>query len=853
MSKLFVRMLALVSTVLLAWGALTLGTERQNVSLSVGDRATREYRAQRTRDVVDQVSTEALQEEAAAAVTTVTRREPENESQVFDDIEELVIAVREGVPGPEPLEPVPTVPEPEPSTTTTTVPTTTTSVSDSTDTTEGTTTTTEPPVEMTSVEAFLFIDVDEDGVFDPEASEDAWRADFGVPNLRLVVTGPDGVSVAGETGRDGIATFSVPRGTVEAVVDRGDPSYPTQFVTSAGALLQVVECGGETCSLEGVGFAPNDRPLEEQVIDLSERFPLIPESSLVTLATLATQDLVREVADEPLAVDTILFETNKELSELFADGVTSQNVNDVKGRVQSDPPFFNIDGRRNDDAREVVADLIAAFLVPNRVPDEEATNQAREEARADIDPVEVAYFAGDLIAAPGDRLTQLDIDAIRETGAVTGETPREYALLAVITVLVAVLSFYLARFRPQFWANPRMVVLWALLIVLAAGAVRLGVEFEDRATWFVIPAVGFGYLAAVLFDNRMGTLMALALAILAAVGTRDPGVAVYTMLATLTPIGFVSRISSRRAFRNAVIISSAAVAAIAATVAWFFYTNVDESPWAEVGVSTAWAFGVSLLASLVALAAMPFFESMFDITTTLRLLELTDRNHEALQVLQEKAFGTFNHSLMVGTLADTGAKAIGANNLLARAAAYYHDIGKTEDPLYFIENQFGVPNPHDELPPEQSAAIIRKHVTDGVALARRYRIPSEVAEGIVSHHGDAIMRYFYEKARQAYGDENVDPNDYRHAGHKPESREMAIVMMADTVEGACRAVFGDEEPSPEAISKVVTRVLDEKVSDGQLSDSELTMGELTRVKNAFIEALVGHYHQRIPYPNFPGA
>ncbi|MEX1271834.1 MAG: HDIG domain-containing metalloprotein, partial [Acidimicrobiia bacterium] len=229
-----------------------------------------------------------------------------------------------------------------------------------------------------------------------------------------------------------------------------------------------------------------------------------------------------------------------------------------------------------------------------------------------------------------------------------------------------------------------------------------------------------------------------------------------------------------------------------------------------------------------------------------------DRNHEGLQLLQEKAFGSFNHSLMVGTLADAAARSIDANNLLARAAAYYHDLGKTENPLYFIENQFGISNPHDDLEPEESAAIIRRHVTDGMALAKRHKIPSEVAEGIVTHHGDGIMRYFYDKAITAQGEENVDPDQFRHAGHKPRSKEMAILMMADAVEGACRAVFEREEPSTEAIEKVVTRVIDEKAGDGQLQDCDLTMGELTRVKKAFIEALAGHYHRRIQYPNFPG-
>jgi hypothetical protein len=330
---------------------------------------------------------------------------------------------------------------------------------------------------------------------------------------------------------------------------------------------------------------------------------------------------------------------------------------------------------------------------------------------------------------------------------------------------------------------------------------------------------------------------------------------VFATLATLAPIGFVSRVSSRRAFRNSVLTSSLAVGVIAAVVAWLFIAPADalfEDVLETIGISVAWAIGAAVIGSLVALAAMPFFESIFDITTTLRLLDVIDRNHEGLQLLQEKAFGSFNHSLMVGTLADAAARAIDANNLLARAAAYYHDLGKTEDPLYFIENQFGISNPHDELEPEESAAIIRRHVTDGMVLAKKYKIPSEVAEGISSHHGDGIMRFFYNKAITQRGEDNVNPDDFRHAGHKPRSKEMAIVMIADSVEGACRAVFEREEPSTEAIDKVVTRVIDEKVTDGQLADSDLTLGELSRVKRAFIEALAGHYHRRIQYPNFPG-
>ncbi|MGH8928020.1 MAG: HDIG domain-containing metalloprotein, partial [Acidimicrobiia bacterium] len=377
------------------------------------------------------------------------------------------------------------------------------------------------------------------------------------------------------------------------------------------------------------------------------------------------------------------------------------------------------------------------------------------------------------------------------------------------------------------------------------------------AAWYVLPGVVFGLMAAVLFDSRIAAVMALVIAVLAATGTRDPGVATYGLLSAMVPVGFVSSLSSRGSYRKAVLASAAAAAGIAAAVSWFFHINPDQESWmtvaASIGEAAALALGVSLLTALLGLAALQFFEAAFDITTSLRLLELTDRNHEALVLIQEKAFGTFNHSLMVGTLADAAARAVGANPLLARAAAYYHDLGKTQNPTYFIENQFGAQNPHDDLEPRQSVEMIRRHVTDGVDLARKYKIPTQVAEGIVTHHGDGIMRFFFEKARRIHGDEGLDPNDFRHVGHKPRTAEMAIVMLADSLEAACRAVFQDEEPTAEAIEKVVSRVVDEKVNDGQLSESALTLGQLTRARRAFLEALVGHYHQRIAYPNFPGS
>ena len=517
---------------------------------------------------------------------------------------------------------------------------------------------------------------------------------------------------------------------------------------------------------------------------------------------------------------------------------------------------------RHPAAGEAASDIAASFLRPNSLLDTGATERLRQDARDAQEAVTVSYRSGQPIVGEGEPLSMIIIDAIDQTGAATGRPVREAGVLVVLGAVMAVLALYISRYRADLWDRIHLSLsLLGLLTVLAAGAVRfvtfVGEVFGYEVGVYVLPAVAFGYFAAVLLDNRTGLLMAVIVAVVAAVGTRDPGATIYALLATLAPVGFVSAASSRRAFRNSVAISAAALSVIAAATAWIFHTSLTQSPVGTMLQAAVLAFASSLIAALVALAAMAFFESVFDVTTTLRLLDLTDRNHAALQLLQEKAFGTFNHSLMVGTLAGAAATAIGANNLLARAAAYYHDLGKTENPSFFIENQFGA-NPHDQMGPEESAEVIRRHVTDGMKLAARHRIPSSVAAGIITHHGNGVMRFFYDKAIGLYGEENVNVDDYRHVGEKPRSKEMAILMLADGVEGACRAAFqstsgqgAPSEPTLQAIAAVTDGIIREKMSDLQLNESSLTFADLQSIRNAFIDAMSGHYHQRIQYPNFP--
>ena len=716
---------------------------------------------------------------------------------------------------------------------------------------EGSATTTVPePAVLTGL---VFIDTDGDGEFLPDA--EVARPDRGLEGVTIQIP------VGGEmetvvTGSDGVWSIEVPAGQVAFGIDAGDAQIPRGFFVGSDNLNQLVDCDpGSECEASPIAFEVNLRPIDEMTEQITATHP-VEEETVMVLAATASDDVIRSALDEPLHLDPGIRQAAlEEINELFGLRVTPEDLADVRANQRSNPPlvfYSDTDPPAQDEqASDAAGEVVATFLQANWLEDPVQTEAARQAAAEDVEPIIVPYTAGQIIVSQGSALTQLDMDAINETGAISPASQAQGGLLAMVAVLVAMLGLYLARFRAEFWARPRMMALLGILIVLAAAAVRATVAIEPSTSWYVLPAVAFGFMTAILFDARIAVLMALAVGVLAAVGTGNAGITVYATLATLAPIPFVSSVSTRGAFRNAVVLSSLTAAGVAAATSWFFHVGPNDVALEVIGLSVAWAFGVSAMASLIGLAGLQFFESAFDITTTLSLLDLTDRNHEGLQLLQEKAFGTFNHSLMVGTLADAAARAIGANALLARAMAYYHDLGKTENPTYFIENQFGIPNPHDLLTPEESADMIRRHVTDGVALARQFKIPSEVAAGIVSHHGDGIMRFFYEKARSQSGD-NVNPNDFRHVGYKPRTAESAIVMLADSLEAASRAVFQVEEPNPEAIQKVVDRVIDEKLDDGQLQDSPLTQFEMTQVRRAFFESLVGHYHQRIAYPNFPG-
>ncbi|MCO6501730.1 MAG: HDIG domain-containing protein [Acidimicrobiales bacterium] len=821
-----IRLAIFLAVVVAIWSVLIYRIGPDTPQLEVGQLAPMTFVAEQSATVPDTVATEAAEKAARESVEPIKERNAETEGAVRDRISEIFAMADEIVIAPTPPASAYSMPEmPVPA--------------------EGE----EIPAGPFTITGRVYLDADGNGVFDPEAQSD-W-IDQGASSFAVTVRTAD-ESVVARTAADGTFTAQVtsPYGLVS--VERNDPALPRGWAVVPETFAHAFSCTEQTCAVDDIAVAPNLAPTEEARDALLAQFSVVLDQTADYLVSTASNDVLRSALGQPPRLPTVLQQAIGRAYQEFSTGIELDGLQAAQTSVRNSPPPV-IHGTQQDQAgSEAAADIVASFLLPNILTDQAATEQAKEAAAAAVDDITVSFVAGEPIVTEGTRLTQLHIDAIAATASSLTLERATAGILGVVAVTVAAIGMYLARFRKEIWSRPRMVALLGIVLLLAAIAVRATVGFAEGPRMYVLPAVAFGFITAVLFDQRIGILMALGVGVLTALGTNDAGLSVYAALAAVVPIPFVSAVSSRGAFRNAVVMSSGAAAVVALATASAFHVGTNDTWYEVVGEAAAWAFGASVIAALVGLAALQFFESAFDVTTTLRLLDLTDRNHQALQLLQEEAFGTFNHSLMVGTLADAAARSIGANPLLARAMAYYHDLGKVENPTYFIENQFGMQNPHDFLEPKESAEIIRSHVTAGVALARRFKIPSEVTQGIVCHHGDGVMRYFYEKARSEDGD-HVNIDDFRHVGHKPRTAETAILMLADSLEAACRAVFQNEEPTPEAIEKVVNRIVEEKVEDGQLSESPLTLGELTQIRRAFLDSLVGHYHQRIAYPNFPGS
>jgi putative nucleotidyltransferase with HDIG domain len=506
-----------------------------------------------------------------------------------------------------------------------------------------------------------------------------------------------------------------------------------------------------------------------------------------------------------------------------------------------------------DSGERIIAPLLEVYLRPNVVVDLAATATARELAAASVAEVSQVWLTGQFIVREGEIVGPLQARAIE--GLDVGRVPVWRTLVlgaAAGLLLVGVGGVYLSRMQPFVWRSPKK--LWLLVILLVAfGAIVTGIDLlvdSTGSTWaFVVPVGALAMLIAMLIHPVVGLASMLpAVVTVLLVDADSPGVALFAAAAVLVSVPLTRGIASRADLKRAVLRAGVSYPILAVTIVLVF------GPRDEVAVAALAGAINGLVTALIVQGALPALESLFRLPTVTALLDLADRNHPLLRELEHEALGSYNHSVMVASLVERACRAIGADPLLGSVAALYHDIGKVRQPHFFIENQQGIANPHDGLEPEVSALIIMNHVVDGVELATSYRLPPEVVACIGSHHGTMLVKFFYEEAvERAGGDRGaVDEQAFRYQGHRPRSREAAVLLLADSCEATTRAMAMSRGNLPrEDIESTVDRLLDERMVDGQFDDAEITLRELRVVRDTIVDSLVGIYHPRIAYPS-PG-
>ncbi len=412
---------------------------------------------------------------------------------------------------------------------------------------------------------------------------------------------------------------------------------------------------------------------------------------------------------------------------------------------------------------------------------------------------------------------------------------------ALLNLLIVGIFFsFIYFFRTEVYDRTRWVILVAILIAVYVA----GSAVVVRSGWPVeaLPIVFSALAVAVLWDGRMALVLAMTLAVLSSVQSGLQGLAV--LVPTFVggaAAGMSVRVVRRRA-QTWVFIALIFAAYSAAILSLALLVGAE---FDRVGISLAAAAGNAVVSAILAMGFIPVFEMITGITTDQTLLEWGDPNRPLLRRLSMEAPGTYAHTINVANLGEAAAAAIGANGLLCRVGLYYHDVGKMLKPHYFVENQPDGRNPHDRLKPDTSAAIVREHITEGYKLARESKVPKVIANFILEHHGTQRIGFFWDRAVEEYGEETLDPEDYRYPGPRPRSKETAIAMLADSVESATRAM---QDPSPERIRGLIDSIVDAKISHGQLDDAPLTLREVTRIKSQFVKVLSGVYHHRIDYP-----
>ncbi|HHV61147.1 MAG TPA: HDIG domain-containing protein [Firmicutes bacterium] len=492
---------------------------------------------------------------------------------------------------------------------------------------------------------------------------------------------------------------------------------------------------------------------------------------------------------------------------------------------------------------DVVPAVIAVAktqVSPNLVLNPGKVEKVREAAVRAVEPVMI--LKGQIIVRRGEIATEEDVALLRDLGLLGGHI--DYAgllgIIVLVLVLMSLIGVYLYQYNRKILETPRLLAALGTIVVLVVFIAAVITSIPWPGSGYLVPVTLGTMMIAILLDSRLAIVSGIVFGLLAGImGGNVLRLALVAITGSVVGVYSVSKVGERSDLMRAGFLVGAANA--------FAIIGVGPATGSPE-VAHLWYLGMvnGLLSTIFAIGLLPFFENMFHITSAIKLLELSNPNQPLLRRLLIEAPGTYHHSIIVGNLAEAAAEMVGGDSLLVRVGSYYHDVGKLKRPYFFVENQLMQDNPHDRISPSLSTLVIISHVKDGVELAGVHRLPEAIIDLIKEHHGTSLVPYFYHKATENDGGENVDESDFRYPGPKPQSKEAAIVMLADSVEAAVRSLA---RPTPGRIEGLVRKIIKERLNDGQFDECNLTLKELDAVADAFVRVLSGIFHARIEYPD----
>lgn len=628
----------------------------------------------------------------------------------------------------------------------------------------------------------------------------------------------------------------------QAAVEATDPVYVFQDEASENQAAWVESV------FESL-IAAKQQELDESSDDSSvQLFREELETLSMDLSNVLTDDDVQAMIEQPLsAIQTSATVVSENIARTLTESIRSgqltsvreQSVNDIRNRLPYSQSF-----------EAAVGKIVRVAIVETEIIDEEMTEQRKEQAASQVEPTRI--LQGQLLVQKGQYVDREIYRQLELSGMISNQTSYIPLIGIALLSLLAIGSVYGAFIISKGTKKTRIKQLAVTLLVLILAGLLMVVTslIDDNFTLtiaFLFPTAFVAMTVYLLTTERHAYVSIISASLLSGYIFKEgftsflqTDIALYNLLGGLAGIFALKMISN-----NAHILKASAVVSLINVFFMLTYLLLSST---SITMQDSFLFiGLALLSGMISgaftLGTLPFFESAFSILSTMKLLELANPGHPLLKKLLMETPGTYHHSVMVANLSESACEAIGANGLLARVACYYHDIGKTRRPGFFIENQSNGYNPHDHLPPETSASIIKDHTTDGASILLQSRIPRPIIDVALQHHGTTCVKYFYFKAKKE--NEEVEQDDFRYAGPKPQTKEAAVISIADSVEAAVRSM---QQPSSTKIKELIDSIVSDRVNDGQFDECEISMKDLVKVKQSIYSTLQGFYHERIEYP-----